>query len=122
MHLYHPGSNSCVQILAQSLYMHRPLTAALLSVLPGLVMLDKFCVVYVNPLGIAAPTLQKLKEDIMTAEENEDLPESVQFEETDCTYRGILAKARSRTEHQEIFFILDEHSAKRGAVLAVETM
>ncbi len=101
--------------------MHRLLTTALLSVLPGLVMPDKCCVVYVNPLGIAAPTLQKLKEDVMTAEENEHLPENVQFEETDCDYRDILAKARSRTEELAMFFILNALSAERGAVLAVET-
>lgn len=76
-------------------------------------MPDKFCVTYVNPFGIAAPTLQKLKEDILTSEEFEILPESVQFEETECTYREILAKARSRTEQQEICSILDEHSAKK---------
>ena len=82
--------------------MHRLLTAALLPVLPGLVMPDKCCVVYVNSLGIAAPTLQKMKEDIMT-EENDGLPELVQFEETDSTYRDILAKARSRTEELTMF-------------------
>ena len=84
-------------------------------------MPDKFCVVYVNPLGIAAPTLQKLKEGIMTTEKFEILPESVHFEETDRAYRNILAKARSRTEQLEMFSILNEHSAERGAVLAVDT-
>ena len=83
-------------------------------------MPNKCCVVYVNPHGIAAPTLQKLKEDIMT-EEDDGLPETVQFEETDSSYRDILAKARSRTEELAIFFILNAHSAERGAVLAVET-
>ncbi len=99
--------------------MHRLLTTALLSVLPGLVMPDKCCVVYVNPLGIAAPTLQKLKEDVLTAEEYEHSPEHVQFEETDCDYRDILAFARSRTEELAMFFILNARSAERGAVLAV---
>ena len=121
MQLYHPASKSYVHQEAPSLWMHKLLTAALLSVLSGLVMPDKCCVVYVNPLGVAAPTLQKLKEDILTAEEFEHLPDSVQFEETDCSYRDILAKARSRTEQLEMFFILDENSADRGAVLAVET-
>ncbi len=83
-------------------------------------MPNKCCVVYVNPRGIAAPTLQKLKEDIMT-EEDDGLPETVQFEETDFSYRDILAKARSRTEELAIFFILNKCSAERGAVLAVET-
>ncbi|DBB18873.1 TPA: hypothetical protein ACH3X3_000459 [Trebouxia sp. C0006] len=101
--------------------MHRLLTTALLSVLPDLVMPDKCCVVYVNPLGIAAPTLQKLKEDVMTAEELEYMPENVRFEETDCNYRDILAKAGSRTEELAMFFILNTQSAERGAVLAVET-
>ncbi len=85
-------------------------------------MPDNCCVVYVNPLGIAAPTLQKLKEEVMTADKSDFLPQTVQFEETDCSYRDILAKARSRTQQLEMFFILDQHSAKRGAVLAVETM
>ena len=101
--------------------MHKPLTAALLSAVTGLIMPDKCCVVYVNPRGIAAPTLQKLKEDIMTTEDFAHLPENVQFEETDCSYRDILAKARSRTEQLEIFFILNARSAERGALLAVET-
>ncbi len=85
-------------------------------------MPDNCCVVYVNPLGIAAPTLQKLKEEVMTADKSDFLPQTVQFEETDSSYRDILAKARSRTEQLEMFFILDQQSAKRGAVLAVETM
>ncbi|DBA80357.1 TPA: hypothetical protein ACH3X2_007304 [Trebouxia sp. C0005] len=84
-------------------------------------MPDKCCVVYVNPLGIAAPTLQKLKKDIMTREEFDHLPESVQFEETDCSYRDVVAKARSKTQQLGMFFILDERSAEREAVLAVET-
>ena len=84
-------------------------------------MPDKFCVVYVNPLGIAAPTLQKLKEGIMITEKFEILPESVHFEETDRAYRNILTKARSGTEQLEMFSILNEHSAERGAVLAVDT-
>lgn len=57
----------------------------------------------------------------MTTEKFEILPESVHFEETDCGYSDILAKARSRTEQLEMFFILNECSAERGAVLAVET-
>ena len=84
-------------------------------------MPNKCCVVYVNPHGIAAPTLQKLKEDIMTEEEDDGLPETVQIEETYFSYRDILAKARSRTEELAIFFILNKCSAERGAVLAVET-
>lgn len=83
-------------------------------------MPNKCSVVYVNPHGIAAPTLQKMKKDIMT-EEDDGLPETVQFEETDSSYRDILAKARSRTEELAIFFIPNECSAERGAVLAVET-
>ena len=76
--------------------MHRLLTTALLSVLPGLVMPDKWCVVYVNPLGIAAPTLQKLKEDVMTAEELEYMPENVRFEETDVFHtQHTISRKRS---------------------------
>ncbi len=80
------------------------------------------CVVYVNPDGVAPPTLQDLTEDILTTEEFGHLPQTIQLEETDGAYRKILAKARSRKEQLEMFFILDEHSAKRGRVLAVETM
>ncbi len=47
-------------------------------------------------------------------EENDGLPELVQFEETDSTYRDILAKARSRTEELAMFHSKRTISRKRS--------
>ena len=82
-------------------------------------MSKKYCVVYVNPHGIPVQVLGKIKQDVLTTEEFDHLSDSVEFYNTDGTFRDILAKARSRTD-LSIFFILDEASAKKGAVQAVE--
>ena len=78
-----------------------------------------FCRVYVNSHGIPAQILEKTKRDVLTAEECDHLPDSVEFLNTDGTFREILAKARSHVD-LSIFFILDEASSKKGAVQAVE--
>lgn len=46
--------------------------------LQDFVMSDKCCVVYVNPHGAPIHMLDRVKEDVLTAEESDHLPDSVE--------------------------------------------
>ena len=83
---------------------------------------DISCLVYINSEGISKDTLDDIKTKIIKGEHDEMSGESVHFEESSLPYRDLLAKARAITRLDAgCFYILNKHTADKGAVLCVET-
>ncbi len=78
------------------------------------------CTVYLYPEGIAAKTLVNIKAEIKTAGARH-LASNLLFQESDLSFRDLLAQLRSQREDLSCFFILDQTSAHKGAVQCVET-
>lgn len=81
------------------------------------------CLVYVNPEGIDADTLNNIKSQVMNGLPSDDgiNNDTIHMEETSLHYPDLLAKARAiESLDANCFYVLDKDSSDKGAVLCVE--
>ena len=85
---------------------------------------DMTCLVYINPEGIDKHVLEAIKGKVVHGLDDDDGMNawSVHFEEVALPYRDLLAMATAnKSFYNSCFFILNQESAKKGAVLCCET-